>query len=229
MSDLHCIAFADDRRIAEGELHHVAREAKRAADKAPGQTILIFDAENSEPVDIDFRGSVEDVLQRLVQPGVFSSEACPQKRTRSGGQEIPQNPASADPGGPSRDSTRGPGRPRLGVVAREVTLLPRHWEWLSLQPGGASVALRKLVEDARKAHGTKDRVRKACESTYRFASAMAGNRPNYEDAMRALFASDGERFDALTKNWPPDIRDHARRLSAPAFATERTQTARSDS
>src|ERR1700690_3457045 len=50
----------------------------------------------------------------------------------------------------SEPAPRGPGRPRLGVVAREVKLLPRHWDWLASQPGGASVALRKLVEEARR-------------------------------------------------------------------------------
>src|SRR5262249_47731929 len=44
----------------------------------------------------------------------------------------------------------GPGRPRLGVVSREVSLLPRHWEWLEQQPSGISAALRRLVDEARK-------------------------------------------------------------------------------
>jgi hypothetical protein len=212
MNSMHCIAFADDKRIAEGDLRDVARDIKRASDKAPGHTILVFDSETSEPVDIDLRGTVDDVLSRL--PETFGQKA----RLHA----APDGIAAQSPQQSSRDPTRGPGRPKLGVVPREITLLPRHWDWLALQPGGASVTLRKLVEDARKAHGSKDRIRKAHETTYRFASAMAGDRPHYEDAMRALFASDGERFEALTKGWPPDIRDHARRLSAPAFATEPT-------
>src|SRR5262245_38513965 len=90
---------------------------------------------------------------------------------------------------------RGPGRPRLGVIAKEVTLLPRHWDWLNVQPGGASVALRKLVEEARRVSGDKDRVRHAQEAVYRFMSAMAGNETGFEEAARALFAGDPARFD----------------------------------
>jgi uncharacterized protein len=112
---------------------------------------------------------------------------------------------------------RGPGRPKLGVVAREVTLLPRHWEWLAQQPGGASVALRKLVEEARRANKDKDRVRQAQEAAYRFIAAMGENKPHYEEVARALFAGDAARFEAWTASWPSDVREHARRLAAAAF------------
>jgi hypothetical protein len=108
------------------------------------------------------------------------------------------------------------GRPSLGVVAREVTLLPRHWEWLSSQPGGASVALRKLVEDARRANEGRDRVRLARESAYRFMMAMAGNEPGYEEALRALFSGEYGRLEGLTAGWPEDVRAHALRLAARA-------------
>jgi hypothetical protein len=117
---------------------------------------------------------------------------------------------------PPAEAPRGPGRPRLGVVAREVTLLPRHWDWLAAQPGGASVALRKLVEAARAA-GT-DRARQAREAADRFMGAMAGNEPGYEEASRALYAGDGARFAVLTESWPADVRDHARRLAADGIA-----------
>jgi hypothetical protein len=112
---------------------------------------------------------------------------------------------------------RGRGRPKLGVVAREVTLLPRHWQWLSVQPGGASVAIRKLVEEARKANAGKNRVRRAREVAYRFMSAMAGNLSGFEEATRALFGKDSERFQSLTDSWPRDVRDYARKLAAAAF------------
>lgn len=112
---------------------------------------------------------------------------------------------------------RGPGRPKLGVVAREVTLLPRHWEWLNGQPGGASVALRKLVDEARRANDGKDRVRQAREAAYRFMSVMAGNERGFEEATRALFAGDRERFEEFVASWPADVRDHAKRLAAAAF------------
>jgi len=121
------------------------------------------------------------------------------------------------PSEPLADPARGRGRPRLGVVAREVTLLPRHWDWLNSQPGGASVALRKLVEEARRTHGDNDRVRAAQEAAYRFLSAIAGNLPGFEEALRALFAYDRRRFADLIAGWPQDIRDHAIQL---AFADQ---------
>jgi hypothetical protein len=108
---------------------------------------------------------------------------------------------------------RGRGRPRLGVIAKEVTLLPRHWDWLNVQPGGASVALRKLVDEARKTSGDRDRVRAAQEAAYRFMSAIAGNLPGFEEATRALFAYDRRSFTHLVANWPEDVRDYAVRLA----------------
>lgn len=99
------------------------------------------------------------------------------------------------------------GRPKLGVVAREVTLLPRHWDWLTSQPGGASVALRKLVETARKADGETGAQRARVDVVYRFMSAMAGDFPDFEEAARALFAGDLERLTELTRSWPSDVRD----------------------
>src|SRR5882762_10537158 len=104
---------------------------------------------------------------------------------------------------------RGRGRPRLGVVPREITLLPRHWQWLGTQPGGASVAIRKLVETARRANQDIDQRRQRQEAAYHFMSAMAGNLANFEEASRALFAGDRERFSELVGSWPTDIRDHA--------------------
>ncbi len=112
---------------------------------------------------------------------------------------------------------RGPGRPRLGVTAREVTLLPRHWDWLSAQPGGASVALRKLVEAQMKAGEGPERARRAKEATYRFITAMAGDRPGYEEATRMLFAEDGTAFDAAVEGWPEGVRETARALAAGAW------------
>lgn len=108
-----------------------------------------------------------------------------------------------------------PGRPKLGVVAKEVTLLPRHWDWLKTQRGGASATLRRLVEDA--ARDSRSASKAAAEAAYRFMSAMAGNRENFEEAARALFAADGARFAELTENWPEDVRAHARQLAAPAL------------
>lgn len=115
------------------------------------------------------------------------------------------------------EARRRPGRPRLGVVAREVTLLPRHWEWLAAQPGGASVALRKLVEGAIRTGEGPERARRSKEAAYRFITAMAGDRPGYEEAIRMLFAGDWTAFDAAVETWPADVREAARALAAGAW------------
>ncbi|MEZ5963506.1 MAG: DUF2239 family protein [Planctomycetota bacterium] len=117
-------------------------------------------------------------------------------------------------------ASRGPGRPRLGVVAREVTLLPRHWEWLEEQPNGASAALRRLVEEARKRDPAEQQARRAREAMHRFATAMAGDRPGYEDAARALFAAERETYLALVAAWPADIVAFLRARAAEAFPSE---------
>jgi hypothetical protein len=116
---------------------------------------------------------------------------------------------------------RSPGRPRLGVVAREVTLLPRHWDWLARQPGGASVTLRKLVDAARKADPGLERRRLAQAAADRFMATIAGDRPGYEEASRALYAGDAATFDAMTAAWPEDVRAHAAHLAADAFTDGR--------
>ena len=112
---------------------------------------------------------------------------------------------------------RSRGRPKMGVVAGEVTLLPRHWEWLRDQPGGASATLRRLVDAARRQVVDGAAAR---DTAYHFLSAMAGNRAGYEEAIRALYAQDAVRFTDLTEGWPADIRDHGRDLAAAWFSTE---------
>jgi hypothetical protein len=114
------------------------------------------------------------------------------------------------------EEARGPGRPKLGVVAREVTLLPRHWDWLASQPGGASAALRKLVEAAARSPAEERRL--AQEVAYRFMMAMAGNLPGLDEANRALFAGDCGKFELETASWPPDVRDYALRQAGSAFS-----------
>jgi uncharacterized protein len=100
------------------------------------------------------------------------------------------------------------GRPKLGVVAREVTLLPRHWDWLAAQPGGASAALRRLVEEARRNLSSADEARRTQQAAYRVMSSLAGDLPGFEDATRALFAGDAERFRTIVESWPADVRDY---------------------
>ena len=182
-------AFAGQRRLANGPITIVALAVKRAEPRA-SEPLLIFSDATGRAVDFDLRGSEQDVLARLAKLAPA---------------------ASADAGQPSEP--RGRGRPKLGVVAREVTLLPRHWEWLSAQPGGASVALRKLVDDARRASGDRDRARLARDTAYHFMSAMAGNLAHFEEAARALFADDRRRFTSLIADWPADIRDHVVKLA----------------
>jgi hypothetical protein len=190
-ADIAYIAFEGDRCIAAGNLPDVARAAKQMLDRHKDASVLVIDGMTGSPIDLDFRGTVERVLARLPDNGNADDAAV--------------------------SAPRGPGRPKLGVVAREVTLLPRHWQWLAQQPGGASVALRRLVDEARRANKDKDRVRRAQEAAYRFMAAMAENKPHYEEVARALFAGDAERFEAWTASWPADVRDHARRFAAAAF------------
>ena len=185
-----CTAFAGGKRIASGDLPSVASTAKALIDQDAWAQVLIFDDVTSRLIEVDFRGTPEDVLQRLAVASV----------------------AAGDP-----EEARRPGRPKLGVVAREITLLPRHWDWLATQPGGASVAIRKLVDQARSANRSKDRQRQTQEAAYRFLSAMAGNEPGFEEACRALFAGNQERFEAMIEDWPVDVREHAKKLAAIAF------------
>jgi hypothetical protein len=187
----HCIAFEGPKRIASGELDAVVKKILKLGNHG---SVLIFDDATSEVIDVDWRGTPKEVLAWL--------------------QHRPRNAASSAT--PSTDDThepRGRGRPKLGVQAREVTLLPRHWDWLGSQPGGASVAIRRLVEEARRSHGGRDRKRRAQESAYRFMSAMAGNERGFEEASRALFAGDAEKFTAQTASWPKDVREHVRTLA----------------
>ncbi|WP_394764298.1 DUF2239 family protein [Phenylobacterium sp.] len=134
----------------------------------------------------------EDATGRLVDLDLRGSAEDAVARVRS----------PAEPPRPAR------GRPKLGVTAREVTLLPRHWSWLATQPGGASAALRRLVDQARRASGGADAARQAKEATYRIMTTLAGDRPGYEEAVRALFAGDLVRLTALASAWPKDIADY---------------------
>jgi uncharacterized protein len=186
-------AFNGHRRLASGSLGEVALAVKKTMKPTGAEPILIFDDASGRSIDLDLRGTDEEILGRLP----------------------PSTPPSATIAAESPASEpRGRGRPRLGVVAREVTLLPRHWDWLASQPGGASVALRKLVEEARRAGRDRDRHRAARDAAYHFMSAMAGNFKGFEEASRALFADDRRRFSELIAAWPDDIRDHIIRLAS---------------
>ncbi len=205
--NLQIVAFDGERLLGSGSLEHVVPELHAAEAGGATGPILVFDVRTSDRVELDLRGSVHDVVARA--RAVTSADTL---SDRNGEEESAPDTARTN-------HARGPGRPRLGVVAREVTLLPRHWDWLAAQPGGASAALRRLVDQARSANSGRDRVRRAQESAYRFMSAMLGDAVGFEEAMRALFASDRARFTSLSDPWPTDLRTHARRLAAEAFRT----------
>lgn len=192
----HWTAFSGTRLLHRGTPFEVALAVQEALQCDPNANVLTFDDQVGRTVDLDLRGSADDIAARLA---------------------LQLSPADA--AGPSSADAqmRSPGRPKLGVVAREVTLLPRHWDWLGAQPGGASVTLRKLVDTARTASTAQDRIRQAQASADRFMMAMAGDLPGYEEVARALYAGQRERFNALTESWPIDLRDHSRRLAEPAF------------
>jgi hypothetical protein len=185
------LAFSAGSLVAEGDLQHVAARTKAAIDRGELSSVQLFEAATSRQVDLDYNGSLDEVLARL---------------------ERRDDPAEAVDAAP-----RPRGRPRLGVVSREVTLLPRHWDWLARQPGGASVTLRKLVDIARRGDDSAIRLRGARERLYRFMSPMAGDRPGFEEASRALFAGKRERWEAEIAEWPVDIRRHLRELAEEAF------------
>jgi uncharacterized protein len=173
--------FAGARRVASGTPEDVAAAALLRGVDSPA---LVFDDATGSQVELDLRGSEEQVRARY----------------RAAPQTV---------------EARGRGRPRLGVVAREVTLLPDQWKWLAAQPGGASVVLRKLVQEARRAGSGRDRMRRAQERCYKVMVALAGDRPGFEEAARALFRADMDAFRRLTERWPNDIREHLLRLADP--------------
>lgn len=193
------VAFDGEQLLASGCIADVSHAVRRAQAGGAHGAIVVFDAVTSEPVEVDPRESA-------ATPAV--GEDAP---------AIPPGSSADEIAAESGETPRGPGRPRLGVVPREVTLLPRHWEWLATQPGGASAALRRLVDQARVASAARDRMRTAQESAYRFMSAMLGNAPHFEEATRALFAGDPARFATLSEAWPRDLRDHARHLASRSF------------
>ena len=182
------IAFDQQRQIASGALADVVVAAKQALDEGSSGPLLILDAHTSRRFEIDLRGTPAQVLTRL-------------------------GPNQTD----TQTTPRAPGRPRLGVVPREVTLLPRHWEWLNGQPGGASASLRRLVEQARRGNDDRARAHQAMESVERFMLALAGDLSDYEEVSRAFYRGDQSRFVELIAEWPADVRGHLQKLAEAAW------------
>jgi len=177
-------AFVDGRLVASARLEVVAIAVSKEAANRPA---LIFDDATGRQIELDLRAGPDHAAAAF--------------RARTSPQAAP----------PPR---QGRGRPKLGVVAREVTLLPRHWDWLAAQPGGASAALRRLVEDARRTNEGADRERQARDAAYRVMSALAGDLPGFEEASRALFAGDLEKVNREATIWPSGIRDYVLRLAS---------------
>ncbi|WMS43544.1 DUF2239 family protein [Acuticoccus sp. MNP-M23] len=195
-------AFAGGRMVAEGALLEVALCVKAAGDA--GETgLLVLDDATGAVIDVDVRGDREEIAARLAGASGKS--------------------AGAD--APAASGRRG--RPKLGVVAREVTLLPRHWDWLGAQKGGASATLRRLIDEKRRGTAGADTARAAQDTTYHAMTVLAGDRPNYEEATRALFAADIARFNTLMADWPADVRTYLARLAAPLGAAAETAAAQS--
>ncbi|MDV6330099.1 DUF2239 family protein [Asticcacaulis sp. 201] len=196
-----CTAFDGHTFLLSGPLVEVALAVKTATESGAPHTILVFDDATGRVVDLDLRGTKADIVERLSQPPqAVAGRYRPVEAT---------TPEKAD----ETSEPRGRGRPRLGVVAREITLLPRQWEWLSAQPGGASAVLRRLVDDARRNGGARQQKRAAQDAAYRFMLAIAGDFPGYEEATRALFADDRPKLEHCIADWPEDIRSHVLRLA----------------
>lgn len=182
-----CTAFAGTKKIAAGNVLEVSLKVQKHLKENRKSQVLVFDDSTSAPVELDLRGTPDDLRERF-------------RRMEE-----------------STERKSGPGRPKLGVVSKEVTLLPQHWEWLSLQPGGASVTLRKLIEEAKKKNVAQDQIRQAQDATYKFMNVMAGDLENFEEALRALYAKDAKGFEKLIADWPKDVREHAKGLARKAF------------
>jgi len=192
---LHITAFIGDQRVASGDPVEVAHAAKLELDRGAEAHVRLFDDRTGRRLDLDFAGDAAEVADRA-------------EWLRA---SLADQTEAASPG------PRGRGRPRLGVVPKEVTLLPRHWAWLASQRGGASATLRRLVDEARKASETVDRVRNSQDAAYRFMNDSAGDAPGYQEAIRSLYRGDASGFEAATRGWPADVREYARHLAAEAL------------
>jgi hypothetical protein len=193
-ADVQCTAFDGERMVVSGPLFEVAEVVKQLLDAGELASVLVFDDASGRSIDLELSGTPDEVRARYMPGG-----------SRGG----------SEPDGGS--AGRGRGRPRLGVVSHEVTLLPRHWAWLKAQRGGASATLRRLVDQARRETAGTERVQRGQDATYRFLAATVGDEPGFEEAIRALYSGNAARFCAEAEQWPVDLRDHAIRLAEPAF------------
>jgi uncharacterized protein len=194
--------FEDHRQLLSGPLIEVALTVKTAIERGSSKTFLVFDDATGRVIDLDLHGSKAEIVERLSHPPRLPA-----------GRYSSRESQTSQPARDEESESRGRGRPKLGVVAREVTLLPRHWEWLAAQPSGASAALRRLVEEAKRAGAGREQRRIAQEAAYHFMLGIAGDLPGYEEATRALFADDRVKLEQCIARWPKDIRTYALRLA----------------
>ncbi len=181
--------FVGNDLIVRGGLAEAVACCKARVDAGETARVVLYDNENGNVVDAAFSGAEAEILARL-------------SRT---------DPSAQAAGETQGQKRRGPGRPALGVVSREVSLLPRHWQWLAEERGGASAALRRLVDAARKNESHEAVLRRAVDAAHRFMWDIAGDLPGFEEATRALYASDFDRLDALISHWPSGIREQIAR------------------
>jgi uncharacterized protein len=182
-------AFEGTTLLFRGTFQEVVLKIKERLGRKENNSVLIFSDNTGKTMDFNFQGGMKDVLKRL-EIYVAKQEGTP---------------------------VAGPGRPKLGVISREVSLLPRHWEWLANQPSGASATIRKLIEDAKKRSSVHVGVRQVQEHVYRFMSVIAGDMKGYEEALRALYKADRENFLLHTRDWPVDVRTHVVEMAEPIF------------
>ena len=185
-------AFENKKILTEGNLNEVATIVFHRLKENKSANILIFSDQSGRIIDLGFSGTERQMLERLK---IYCH------------QEIQSYP--------------GAGRPRLGVVTREISLLPKHWEWLLGQDGGASACLRKLIDEKMsESELPKKAIMFAQEKTYKFLHAIAGDLPNFENAIRYLYRKDQSSFLKQISDWPDDVQTYALKLSKIVFETK---------
>ncbi len=191
MEERNITAFQGDRLIATGSISNVLPLVKEVTDRDEAETMLIFDDLTGAQIDFDLHGTIDKVLAKAANHNLFTT----------GIQPVLQKAA--------------PGRPKLGVTAREVTLLPRHWSWLETQPNGVSAALRRLIEETMKRSPEVEKIRLARDAAAKVMWVLGGNLPDFEEASRLLYRGDIEGFTSLIRRWPPDIQHYLLRIANP--------------
>lgn len=182
-------AFEGFQKLVSSDLEKVLLAVKKRLKAHRDSSILIFSDSTGKQMDFDLSGSDADVIERHK---IYTAKTTSPQPTV--------------------------GRPKLGVVAREISLLPSHWEWLNNQAGGASATIRLLIDEKVKlASSDKMKVKNAQEVTYKFLSAIAGDLPNFEESIRYLYRSDRKKFSELVADWPQDVVAHALTLAADVF------------